>query len=324
MRPRVYVTRKVQQEGLDLLESVCDVNIWKEDTPVPRSVLLENVMKIEGLYVTVLDKIDKELLESSPELKVVSTYAVGYNNIDVSLCTEKGIPVGHTPGVLTETTADMAFALIMAAGRRVVEAATYVRAGKWESWKPDLMLGKDIHGSVLGIVGYGAIGRAVARRALGFNMNVLFYDPYVTKDDKLTDVMRTDLDDLLERSDYVSLHVPLMDSTYHLIGERELQLMKPSSVLVNAARGEIVDPAALATALKTDKLFAAALDVTEPEPIDPDDPLNHLPNCIIVPHIASASLATRTKMTVMAAQNLLAGLKGERLPYCVNPEVYSE
>ena len=323
MKPIVYMTRKVQKEGIDLLQGSCDLRIWQEDCPVPRDVLLENVREAQGLYVTVLDTVDNNLLEHAPNLKVVSTYAVGYNNIDVAACTARGIPLGNTPGILTETTADMAFGLMLAAGRRIVEAAKYVHERRWDSWKPDLMLGQDVHHATLGIIGFGAIGQALARRAQGFNMQVIFYDP--RKDhDPLPEISQfVDLEDLLTRSDFVSLHVPLTDSTRFLIGEPELEKMKPTAVLVNTSRGEIVDPQALYQALKHGKIYAAALDVTYPEPIAADDPLHELPNCIIVPHIASASHITRTNMAVLAARNLLAGLAGEPMPHCVNPQVYS-
>ncbi|MFQ5855995.1 MAG: 2-hydroxyacid dehydrogenase, partial [Anaerolineae bacterium] len=221
-------------------------------------------------------------------------------------------------------TADFAFALIMATGRRIVEGADYVRAGRWQTWGPRLLLGQDIHGATLGIIGFGRIGQAVARRAQGFAMRVLAYDPYVDRAaaEALGVEVLDSIDEVLRQADFVTIHTLLTDETYHLIGERELKLMKPTAVLVNTARGPCVDPDALYRALRDGEVGYAGLDVTEPEPINTDSPLLELDNCLIVPHIASASVATRGKMAEMAAQNLIAGLRGEPLPNCVNPEVY--
>jgi lactate dehydrogenase-like 2-hydroxyacid dehydrogenase len=251
----------------------------------------------------------------------VSNYAVGYNNIDVAACTARGIPVGNTPGVLTDTTADFAFALLMAAARRVAEGSRYVMDGRWQTWGPKLLLGVDIAGATLGIVGFGRIGRAVARRARGFDMRVLYADPYaVDVDPELAEPV--DLDTLLRESDFVSVHVPLTDDTRYLIDGAALAKMKRHAVLVNTARGPVVDPSALYDALSEGRIAAAGLDVTDPEPIPADHRLLSLPNCLITPHIASASITTRNKMAIIAAQNLLAGLAGRPLPHCVNPEVY--
>ncbi len=322
MKPRVYVTREVPEQGVALLRQDCQVEIWEGELPVPRDVLMEKVADIDGLYCLLTERVDAELLDAAPGLRVVSNMAVGYNNIDVDACTACGIPVGNTPGVLTDTTADCAFALLMAAARRIVEGADYVRAGRWKTWGPMLLMGQDVHGATLGIVGFGRIGQAVARRAQGFGMRVLYHDAYVSDvppDLKATSV---DLDTLLAESDFVSLHVPLNEETHHLIGEEELRRIKSTAILVNTARGPVVDPDALYHALRDGEIAYAALDVTEPEPIPVDHPLLSLANCIVVPHIASASVATRTKMAVIAAENLLAGLWGQRLPYCVNPHVY--
>ena len=320
-KPRVYVTRRVPEAGIDMLRDVCRVEVWGGELPVPREVLIEKVGDIDGLYCLLTESIDAELLDAAPRLRVVSNMAVGYNNIDVEACTARGIPVGNTPGVLTGTTADCAFALLMAAARRIVEGADYVRAGKWKTWGPMLLMGSDVHGATLGIVGFGRIGQAVARRAQGFAMRVLYRDTYVTEADPTLGATRVDLDTLLTESDFISLHVPLTEETYHLIGQEELRQCKPTAVLVNTSRGEVVDPDALYRALHEGQIGYAALDVTEPEPLPADHRLLNLPNCLVVPHIASASVATRTKMAVMAAENLLAGLKGERLPNCVNPDV---
>jgi len=238
----------------------------------------------------------------------------------VTACTARGIPVGHTPGILTDTTADFAFALLMAAARCIVEGVDYVRAGHWKTWGPTLLMGADVHGATLGIVGMGRIGRAMARRAAGFEMRVLYYDPAVLDEQIVPGASRVDLDTLLVVSDFVSLHLPLTDTTYHLVGREQLRRMKSTAVLINTARGGVVDLEALLDALRDRQIAYAALDVTEPEPIPADHPLLNLPNCIVVPHIASASVATRTKMATIAAQNLLAGLQGEPMLYCVNPQ----
>ena len=325
MSTRVYVTRRVPDAGLMMVLKACDAEVWGDELPVPREELLAKVADAEGLYCLLTERIDRELLDAAPKLRVVSNYAVGYNNIDVEACTERGIPVGNTPGVLTDTTADFAFALLMAAARRIPEAVDYVREGQWKTWGPKLLLGVDVYGATLGIVGFGRIGRAMARRAAGFDMRVLAYDPTLKPgapgvDPDLVSVV--DLETLLAESDFISLHVPLTEETHHLIGPPEIGLMKPSAILINTSRGPVVDTGALLGALDTWQIRGAALDVTDPEPLPADHPLLALPNCMVVPHIASASVATRNKMAVIAAENLLAGLEGRRLPHCVNPEVY--
>ena len=325
MSTRVYVTRRVPDAGLMMVLKACDAEVWGDELPVPREELLAKVADAEGLYCLLTERIDRELLDAAPKLRVVSNYAVGYNNIDVEACTERGIPVGNTPGVLTDTTADFAFALLMAAARRIPEGVDYVREGQWKTWGPKLLLGVDVYGATLGIVGFGRIGQAMARRAAGFDMRVLAYDPTLKPgapgvDPDLVSVV--DLETLLAESDFISLHVPLTEETHHLIGPPEIGLMKPSAILINTSRGPVVDTGALLGALDTWQIRGAALDVTDPEPLPADHPLLALPNCIVVPHIASASVATRNKMAVIAAENLLAGLEGRRLPHCVNPEVY--
>ena len=319
MKPKVYVTRQVPDEGIALLQRECAVEVWEGEIPIPRDVLMEKVAAIDGLYCLLTERIDAELLDAAPRLRVVSNMAVGYNNIDVAACTARGIPVGNTPGVLTDTTADCAFGLLIAAARRIVEGTDYVRAGRWKTWGPMLLMGQDVHSATLGIVGFGRIGQAVARRARGFDMRVLYYDAYVT--DAAPDLGATsvDMETLLAESDFVSLHVPLTEETHHLIGEKELRKLKSTAVLVNTARGGVVDPDGLYRALRDGQIACAALDVTEPEPIPADHPLLSLSNCIVAPHIASASVATRTKMAVIAARNMLAGLRGEAMPHCVNP-----
>ncbi len=323
-KPKVFVTRLIPEQGLDLVREFCDAEIWEDELPPPRDVLLAKVADKEGLLSLLTDRVDAELMDAAPRLKVISNYAVGFDNIDVAEATKRGLPVGNTPGVLTDTTADFAFALIMATGRRIVEGADYVRAGKWKTWGPRLLLGQDIHGATLGIIGFGRIGQAVAKRARGFDMRVLAYDPY--QDPAVAGVLGVelldDMDEVLRQADFLTIHTLLTEETYHLIGERELKLMKPTAILVNTARGPCVDPDALYRALRDGEIAYAGLDVTEPEPINMDSLLLGLSNCVIVPHIASASVATRGKMAEMAARNLIAGLRGEPLPNCVNPEVY--
>jgi len=269
------------------------------------------------------EQIDPELLDKAGKsLKVVSQMAVGYDNIDVAACTERGIPVGNTPGVLSETTADLAFALLLASARRVVEAADYVRDGKWQTWAPMTMTGQDLYRSTVGILGMGRIGKAFARRLKGFDCNIIYHQRNPDPDAGELGAAYVDFDTVIHSSDFISIHVPLTEETHHLIGEHELSMMKPNAIIVNTSRGSIIDQKALYSALRNGEIAAAGLDVTDPEPIDPNDPLLKLPNVTVLPHIGSASVNTRTKMAVIAARNLIAGLKGEQLPHCVNPEVY--
>lgn len=315
---RVFVTRQIADAALDMLRAEHEVTVWAEDRPIPRDALLRAVADADGLLCMLTERIDDALLDAAPSLVAVSQMAVGYDNIDVAACTARGIPVGHTPGVLTESSADLAFALLMAAARRLPESERYVRGGHWGPWSPSLMLGQDISGATLGVVGFGRIGQAVARRGRGFDMNILYHGGRDTDAAAALGAQARSLDDLLRESDFVSLHVPLKPETYHLISTRELALMKPTAVLINTARGGVVDPAALYEALRDRRIFAAALDVTEPEPIRMDDPLLTLDNCLIVPHIASASVQTRTAMATLAARNLMAALRGETMLHQVN------
>lgn len=323
-KPKVFVTRSIPEKGLAVVREFCDADIWPEELPPPREVALERVKGVDGILSLLTTKMDAAVMDAAgPQLKVISNYAVGFDNIDIPEATKRGIPVGNTPGVLTDTTADFAFALLMAAARRVVEGDKYSRAGKWQTWGPKLLLGVDIHKATLGLVGYGRIGKAMAKRASGFDMKVLYYDPSTKEDpsDKTLNAGYADLETVLRESDFVSIHTPLTDDTYHLINADALTKMKSTATLINTARGPVVDNQALYHALKNGDIAYAALDVTEPEPIPTDSPLLALDNIIIAPHIASASRATRDKMAQMAADNLLAGLKGEPLPTCVNPEV---
>jgi glyoxylate reductase len=326
-RPRVFVSRLIPEDGLRPIREATDARIWEEDLPPPRSALLDAVAGCHGVVTLLTDRVDDEFLDAAgPQIKVVSNYAVGFDNVDVPACTARGVAVGNTPGVLTETTADLAFALLMAAARRIPEGDRYVRMGRWKTWGPLLLLGLDVHGSTIGIVGFGRIGQAVARRAMGFGMTVLYHDvhrvdPAVEREFGATFLP---LEELLARADFVSLHVNLTPQTKGLIDAEKLSWMKPSAVLVNTSRGPVVDGRALADALRDGGIFAAALDVTDPEPIPTDDPLLSLDNCLVVPHIASASRATRSKKAEMASANLLAGVAQprRRIPTPVNPEVY--
>jgi glyoxylate reductase len=324
-KPKVFVTRLIPEKGLEMVRDFCDLNLWQGELPPTRDELLGHIRGMDGLLCLLTEKIDGEVMdEAGSQLKVISNLAVGFDNIDVPAATARKIPVGNTPDVLTDATADFAFALMMAVARRINEGERYIRDGRWKTWGPMTLLGVDIQGATLGLVGFGRIGKAVARRALGFDMRVIYYDPKEKKaypDLKATGV---DFETLLEESDFISLHTPLTPDTRHLIDMEALSKMKPNAILINTARGPVVDPEALYEALKEHRIFGAGLDVTEPEPLPVDNPLLTLDNVVIVPHIASASKTSREKMSWMAAQNLLAGLKGERLPHCVNPQVYSQ
>jgi len=324
-RPKVFVSRIIPDEGLNPIRERCDADVWGDELPPPRDELLRRVAGVDGLLALLTDRVDDELLDrAGPQLKVVSNYAVGFDNVDVAACTRRGIPVGNTPGVLTETTADLAWALLMAAARRLPEGDRYVRDGRWKTWGPMLLMGPDVHGATLGIIGFGRIGQAVARRARGFGMRILYHDPRRVSPAVEAEhgaEFRT-LEGILPEADFLTLHVDLRPETRGLINAERLGWMKRSAILVNTSRGPVVDSMALASALREGTIAGAALDVTDPEPIPPHHPLVGLDNCLIVPHIASASRATRGKMASMAAANLLAGLRGDRLPTPVNPEVY--
>ena len=320
-RPRVFVTRRLPGDALDRLAAETEMRLWEDPLPPPRETLLAKARQADGLLTLLTDRVDEELLGVAPRLRAVSNMAVGFDNIDVPACTARGILVGNTPGVLTDTTADFAFALLMAAARRIVEADAFTRAGKWQTWDPGLLLGQDIHHATIGIAGMGQIGQAVARRARGFDMRILYVDAIPRPEiEAETGARRVDLDTLLRGSDFVTLHVPLLPETRGMIGATQLAMMKPDAVLINTSRGPVVDQRALAAALQQGRPGMAALDVTDPEPVALDDPLLALPNVIIAPHIASGSRATRERMAAMSVDNLLASLRGERPPNCVNPE----
>ena len=315
---KVYITRQLPEAAMNIIRQAAELEVWPEDKPVPRDVLLEKVQDVDGLLCLLTDRIDGELLDNAPHLRVVSQMAVGVDNIAVGACRARNIAVGNTPGVLTETTADLAFALLLATARRIVESERFLRAGQWQTWAPMLLVGPDVHHATLGIVGMGRIGYEMARRAHGFQMNLLYTSrsshPDVEQD---FGAKRVDLDALLAESDFVSLHAPLTPETRHLIGSEQLALMKPSAILVNTARGPVVDHAALVNALRSRQIAGAGLDVFDVEPLSPDDPLLDLDNIVLLPHIGSASIATRTKMAVLAAENLVAGIQGKTLPHTV-------
>jgi glyoxylate reductase len=319
MKPKVFVTRKLPEVARNELEKECELDIWDQELPPPYQVIKDKVSDKLGLLCLLTDRIDGELMDAAPELKVISQCAVGYDNIDVSAASARGILVGNTPGVLTDATADFTFTLLVSAARRVGEAINYVRDGKWHTWGLTTLLGVDVYGATLGIIGLGRIGQALAKRARGFDMQVLYYDTArQPQAEAQVGARYREMDDLLRESDFVSLHVNLTEETRHLIDQRALALMKPSAVLVNTARGPIVDPEALYQALKSGGVFAAALDVTDPEPLPAGHKLLDLPNLIVVPHIASATVTSRTRMALMAVRNLLAGLHGAPLPFQVN------
>lgn len=322
-KPKIYVTRELPERGLSLIKKYFDAEVWPEYAPPPKKVIIEKVKAVDALVSLLSDKIDAEVFNAAPNLKIVSQLAVGFDNIDVAEATKRGIYVTNTPEVLTDTTADFAWALLMAVARRVVEADKYVRTGQWKvGWHPAMLTGRDIHHATIGIVGAGRIGYAVAKRAKGFDMKILFYDviprPEMEKD---LGAKKVDLETLLRESDFVSLHVPLIKETYHLIDEAKLKLMKKTAYLINNARGPVVDEKALYKALKEGWIAGAGLDVFETEPTPVDNPLLKLDNVVVAPHISSASLETRAEMSKMVADNLIAFFEGKKPPNLINPDV---
>ena len=322
---KVFVTRPVFDEAIDRLRRVFEVELNTEERILPKQELIAHLRDKDGALTLLTDAIDLEVLESTPRLKAVANFAVGFNNVAVDSATKLGVVVTNTPGVLTETTADFAWTLLMAAGRRVVEADKFARAGKFKAWGPRMFLGYDIYGKTLGLVGLGRIGQAVARRAAGFNMRVVFHDPESIPDRIIKElgVTRLPFDELLRVSDFISLHVPLFPETHHLLNDHTFALMKPTCIVINTSRGPVVDEKALVSAVRDGKIAGAGLDVFEREPeIEPE--LFAMENVILAPHIASASHETRLRMCMMAADNLIAALKGERPPNLVNPEVWDK
>jgi glyoxylate reductase len=322
-QPKVYVTREIPKRGLKVIKERFDAEVWPEYRPPPKEVIIHKVGNVDAIVSLLSDKIDAEVLDAAPELKIVAQMAVGFDNIDVRVATKRGMYVTNTPEVLTETTADFAWALLMAVARRVVEADRYVRTEKWKvGWHPSMLLGRDIHGATIGIVGAGRIGSAVARRAKGFNMKILYYDVVFRPElEKELGAKSVDLDMLLRESDFVSVHVPLMKETYHLINEASLKLMKKTAYLINNSRGPVVDEKALYEALKEGRIAGASLDVFEQEPTPMDNPLLKLDNVVVAPHISSSSHETRSRMAEMVAENLIAFFEGRIPPNLVNREV---
>jgi glyoxylate reductase len=320
--PKVLITRRIPDSGLEILENKVDMDIYEEDRPITKEELLERIKGKDGLYCLLSDRIDREVIEAAGStLKIISNYAVGYNNIDVAFATQRGVMVTNTPGALREATADLAWALMMAAARRIPESDRFVREGRFVGWGPKLMLGYEIYGKTLGIVGLGDIGAAVARRAKGFNMKILYHSrSRKTGLEEELGAVKVDFDDLLRESDFISLHVPLTNETRHLIGEREIDLMKDTAIIVNLARGEVVDEKALVTALREKRIAAAGLDVYENEPKLVLG-LAELDNVILTPHTGSATFQSRDTMAVMAARDLLLGLSGKMPINLVNPGV---
>jgi glyoxylate reductase len=322
-RLKVYVTRELPERGLKIIKKHFDTEVWTEYAPPPKKVIIEKAKNVDALVPLLSDKIDSEIFNAAPKLKIVAQLAVGFDNIDLQEATRRGIYVTNTPEVLTDTTADFAWALLMAVARRVAEADRYVRTGQWKvGWHPSMMQGRDVYGATIGIVGAGRIGYAVAKRATGFGMKILFYDvvprPEIQKD---LGAKKVDLNTLFKESDFVSIHVPLMKETHHLVNAERLKLMKKTAYLINNSRGPVVDEKALYEALKDGRIAGAALDVFEQEPTPMDNPLLKFDNVVVAPHISSASYETRSRMAEMVAENLVAFFEGKKPPNLINPDV---
>ena len=323
-KPRVYVTRQIFPDALDMIEKAAELEVWVDDEPPTPEQLREVLADADGVLINVMDRIDVPLLDAAPNLRVISQVAVGLDNIDIPEATKRGILLGYTPGVLAKATADLAFALLLAAARRVVESDKWVRGGNWKiAHHPMFWLGAEVNGSTLGIIGLGGIGLETAKRGLGFDMEVIYYSRTRKPDlEAKYGFKYAEPDQVLANSDFLSLHVPLTPETRHYIGEKQLKMMKPTAILVNLSRGPVVDTKALYKALTKGWIAGAGLDVFDPEPIPIDHPILSLDNVVVLPHIGSASSRSRREMCLLAARNLVAGLKGERLEHCVNPELY--
>jgi glyoxylate reductase len=323
-RPRILVTRRIPEEGLEILGRFCDLEVRDSRLPPSREELTSLIGDVDGLLCLLTDRVDEAVIRAGRRLRVISSYSAGFDHIDVKAATEAGIYVTNTPGVLTDATADHAWALLMAAARRIVEADGYVRSGRWrEGWYPTLFLGASVWGKTIGFIGFGRIGVAAARRAKGFQMRILYYSRRRVSPELEGELSAEykPLEDLLREADFVSLHIPLTGETWHLIDEGKLRLMKPTAILVNTSRGSVVDQTALVKALREGWIAGAGLDVFEEEPIGPGNPLLNLENVVLTPHIASATREARTMMAVTAAENLLSVLRGEEPRHLVNPEV---
>jgi len=322
-KPKVYVTREMPERGLRIIKERFEAEVWPDYAPPPKKTIIEKAAKVDALATLLSDKIDAEVFDAAPNLKIVAQMAVGFDNIDMNEATKRGIYVTNTPGVLTETTADFAWSLLMAVARRVVEADKYVRMGKWKvGWHPMMIQGRDVYGATIGIVGLGRIGCAIAKRAKGFDMTVLYYDVIRRPDfETKYNLQFTQVDTLFQKADFVTINVPLTKETYHLVDEKKLKLMKKTAYLINNARGPIVDEKALYKALKEGWIAGAALDVFEQEPTPMQNPLLKLDNVVVAPHISSSSYETRSRMAEMVAENLVAFFEGKTPPNLVNPEV---
>ena len=323
-KPRVYVTRQIFPDALDLIEKFAELELWPDDEPPSPERLMEAMSNVDGAIINVMDRIDAPLLDAAPKLRVLSQVAAGLDNIDIPEATKRDIMVGYTPGVLAKSTADLAFALLLAVARRVVESDKWVREGNWKiSHHPMFWLGSEVNGSTLGILGLGGIGLEMAKRGLGFDMKVLYHSRTRKRDlEKEYGLKYASFKRVLAESDFLSIHVPLTPQTNHFIGEKQLKMMKPSSILVNLSRGPVVDTDALHQALTKGTIAGAGLDVFDPEPVPTDHPILGLDNVVVLPHIGSASNRSRRDMHLLAARNLVAGLNGNRLEECANPEVY--
>jgi glyoxylate reductase len=321
-KPRVFVTRVIPAAGLDKVRAACDAEVWTEQMPPPAGVLEAKLATCDGVLSLLTDRFDAAVMDGLPRLRVISNYAVGFNNIDVKAATERGIAVGNTPGVLTDATADMAFCLLIAAARRVVEGHNYSTSGQWKTWEPLGHIGQDLVGRTLGVVGMGRIGYGLARRChAGWGMTVLYHDVYRSEQAETElGARQVELDTLLRESDFVSVHTDLNDTTRGMFDAAAFRKMKKTAVFVNTARGPVMNQKDLVAALRDGVIFAAGLDVTDPEPPAPDDPLMTTPNLVIAPHIASATVASRNGMAEIAADNLILGLEGKPLRCWVNPD----
>jgi glyoxylate reductase len=320
MKPKVFLTRRLPPSVMDRLERETDLAWRSEDRAATKAEIITGMKGRDALLCNILDRVDAELLDACPGLKVIANFGVGYNNIDVAAATARNIPVTNTPGVLTDATADIAFALLLAVARRIGEGERLVRAQQWTGWQPLQLLGADVSGATLGIIGYGRIGRAVARRAQAFDMRVIYWNRTCLPASEEAGAAFASFDEVLRQADFISLHVAYNSETHHLLGERQFALMKPAAFVVNTARGAVIDEAALVRALQTKRIAGAGLDVFEREPqLEPG--LTQLQNVVLAPHLGSATIGTRTKMGMIAVDNLLAVCSGQRPPNCVNPQV---
>lgn len=316
---KILITRKIPDEGIELLKKHFEVEVWAEEKPIPYELLLEKISDKSGVLCMLSDKIDRIIMDNAPKLRIIANYAVGFDNIDINYATKKRIYVGNTPDVLTETTADLAFALLMACARRIKEGIEYVKADRWITWGPELLLGHDVYGATLGIIGFGRIGQAVARRGKGFGMRVVYSGwNRKTELEESMGVEYLSIKDLICQSDFISLNCKLTEDSINLIDEKAINSMKKNAVIINTSRGQVIDTDALYDALKSGKIFAAGLDVTDPEPLRSNHKLLELSNCVVIPHMGSASFRTRDKMSVISAWNIIDAINGQTPRFCVN------